>query len=145
MRFGLSMVNLPGRFQVIPGPPRQVFDVAHNTQAVQSLAKNVVEMAISGKTYVLFGALSDKPIVQLLQPFLPLAAGWLLTDLPEQRASCAEDVRQHLLAEAVEDNDITCFSSVALAYQSALELLGEEDCLIVYGSFHTVAGVIEQI
>jgi dihydrofolate synthase/folylpolyglutamate synthase len=34
VRTGLALVELPGRFQVVPGQPALVLDVAHNPQAV---------------------------------------------------------------------------------------------------------------
>ena len=39
VRNGLAMVELPGRFQIVPGQPTLVLDVAHNPQAVAALAR----------------------------------------------------------------------------------------------------------
>jgi dihydrofolate synthase/folylpolyglutamate synthase len=41
VRTGLALVELPGRFQVVPGQPALVLDVAHNPQAVAALARNL--------------------------------------------------------------------------------------------------------
>ncbi|MBR7784785.1 bifunctional folylpolyglutamate synthase/dihydrofolate synthase, partial [Undibacterium sp. LFS511W] len=38
VRTGLVMVDLPGRFQVMPGRPVVVLDVAHNPHAAATLA-----------------------------------------------------------------------------------------------------------
>ena len=44
IRNGLAMVELPGRFQIVPGQPALVLDVAHNPQAVAALAVNLDAM-----------------------------------------------------------------------------------------------------
>ncbi len=44
VRVGLSMVELPGRFQIVPGQPTLVLDVAHNPHSVAALAENLDAM-----------------------------------------------------------------------------------------------------
>jgi dihydrofolate synthase/folylpolyglutamate synthase len=44
IRTGLATVELPGRFQVVPGEPTIVLDVAHNPHAVAALALNLDQM-----------------------------------------------------------------------------------------------------
>jgi dihydrofolate synthase/folylpolyglutamate synthase len=39
VRNGFGMVDLPGRFQVVPGHPVVMLDVAHNPHAVAALAQ----------------------------------------------------------------------------------------------------------
>jgi len=45
IRNGLAHVDLPARFQVLPGRPTVVLDVAHNPQAAGVLAENLAGMA----------------------------------------------------------------------------------------------------
>jgi dihydrofolate synthase/folylpolyglutamate synthase len=40
IRLGLSRVEWAGRFQMLPGQPALVLDVAHNPHAVAALAHN---------------------------------------------------------------------------------------------------------
>jgi dihydrofolate synthase/folylpolyglutamate synthase len=44
VRNGLAFVELPGRFQIIPGQPTLVLDVAHNPHSVAALAANLDAM-----------------------------------------------------------------------------------------------------
>lgn len=44
VRRGLSLVDLPGRFQVLPGRPAVILDVAHNPHAAAHLARNLQSM-----------------------------------------------------------------------------------------------------
>ena len=41
VRRGLAEVTLPGRFQVLPGRPQVILDVAHNVEAAGNLAENL--------------------------------------------------------------------------------------------------------
>ncbi|MEN9945047.1 MAG: hypothetical protein RLY18_1005, partial [Pseudomonadota bacterium] len=45
IRNGLALVELPGRFQVLPGRPTVVLDVAHNPHAAATLAQSIEAMA----------------------------------------------------------------------------------------------------
>jgi dihydrofolate synthase/folylpolyglutamate synthase len=51
VRNGLSMVELPGRFQIVPGQPTLVLDVAHNPHSVAALAANLDAMGFFPTTH----------------------------------------------------------------------------------------------
>ncbi|HTL25912.1 MAG TPA: bifunctional tetrahydrofolate synthase/dihydrofolate synthase, partial [Burkholderiales bacterium] len=54
VRRGLAEVALPGRFQVLPGRPQVILDVAHNPEAAAALAEN---LAVSGYARETLGVL----------------------------------------------------------------------------------------
>ena len=62
IRHGLIDVKLPGRFQVVPGPIQQVFDVAHNPLGAKVLAESLRQQLCTGRTYAVVSMLSDKDI-----------------------------------------------------------------------------------
>jgi dihydrofolate synthase/folylpolyglutamate synthase len=62
VRNGLAFVELPGRFQIIPGQPMLVLDVAHNPHAVAALAANLDAMGFYPCTHAVFGAMADKDL-----------------------------------------------------------------------------------
>ena len=62
MRTGLALVELPGRFQIVPGQPTLVLDVAHNPHAVAALALNLDQMGFYPRTHAVFGAMRDKDL-----------------------------------------------------------------------------------
>jgi len=62
IRNGLAQVQLPARFQVLPGRPTVVLDVAHNPQAARVLAEKPRGMGFYPETYGVFGMLRDKDI-----------------------------------------------------------------------------------
>ncbi len=62
VRQGLLTVELPGRFQILPGRPAVILDVAHNPHAAAVLAENLDNMGFYPATHAVFGMLRDKDI-----------------------------------------------------------------------------------
>ncbi|KDB08949.1 FolC bifunctional protein [Burkholderia sp. lig30] len=145
IRLGLANVELPGRFQVLPGKPSIVLDVAHNPHAAAVLAQNLGNMGYFPYTYAVFGAMHDKDIDGVLQHLKGEIDHWCVTDLPLPRAASAGQLEAALRKAGVEDGadrSVTRFASPADAFRDALERASENDRIVVFGSFHTVAGVM---
>jgi dihydrofolate synthase/folylpolyglutamate synthase len=148
IRSGLAMVELPGRFQVLPGRPTVILDVAHNPHAAAALAQNLGNMGFHPYTYAVFGAMADKDIDGIIAHMKPHVDHWCVTDLPLARAASAADIAAKLSEAGVDgsaadaEHSITAFASPAEAYANARGRAGENDRIAVFGSFLTVAGVI---
>lgn len=145
VRLGLANVELPGRFQVLPGRPAVVLDVAHNPHAAAVLAQNLGSMGFFRYTYAVFGAMHDKDIEGVVKHLKGEIDHWCVTDLPLGRAASAEQLEKVLRAAGVEDgpdNSLARFASPQAAYQDALSRATEDDRIVVFGSFYTVAGVM---
>ncbi|MFI4927442.1 MAG: bifunctional tetrahydrofolate synthase/dihydrofolate synthase, partial [Burkholderiales bacterium] len=82
IRNGLAMVELPGRFQIVPGQPTLVLDVAHNPHSVAALAANLDAMGFYPTTHAVFGAMADKDLAPMFAKIAPLVDRWYFTDLP---------------------------------------------------------------
>ena len=145
VRTGLVMVDLPGRFQVMPGRPTVVLDVAHNPHAAATLSQNLDNMGFHAYTYAVFGSMLDKDVAGVIAQLKQKIDHWHVCDLPLPRAASAGALKQLLLAADVLDDaekSITEFSSPENAYADALSKAGENDRIVVFGSFLTVAGVM---
>src|SRR5450830_1477043 len=92
VRNGLVFVDLPGRFQIVPGQPTLVLDVAHNPHATAALALNLDAMGFFPCTHAVFGAMADKDIAAVMARLGPLVDHWYFTDLPTARAASATDL-----------------------------------------------------
>ena len=71
---------------------------------------------------------------------------WLLTDLPTPRAASATELAGHLAAAGVmagKDRVIETFASPAAALARSRVLAGENDRILVFGSFFTVGAALE--
>lgn len=150
IRTGLALVELPGRFQVLPGRPVVILDVAHNPHAAATLAQNLGNMGFHPYTYAVFGAMQDKDIDGVIAHLKEHVDHWCITDLPLPRAAAASDIEQKLQAAYREKRDVAnaehsvqTFASPAEAFANALSRAGENDRIAVFGSFLTVAGVME--
>ncbi len=150
VRNGLVMLELPGRFQVLPGRPSVILDVAHNPHAAATLAQNLDNMGFHPYTYAVFGAMQDKDIDGVIAQLKDKVDHWCVTDLPLPRAASAEQLRQRLLAAGIvpqeaagAERTIQTFDSPAAAFVNAQGRAGENDRIAVFGSFLTVAGVME--
>ncbi|QWD75273.1 bifunctional tetrahydrofolate synthase/dihydrofolate synthase [Polynucleobacter sp. MWH-UH24A] len=139
IRNGLALVELPGRFQVLPGRPTVVLDVAHNPHAAATLAESIEAMAYHPYTYAVFGAMADKDIDGVLKPLLNTVDYWYCIDLPTPRAASASDLAKRLRAF---NKEALVFMDPGAAYQAALDKAGEGDRILVFGSFYTVSGVM---
>lgn len=144
VRNGLAMVELPGRFQIVPGQPTLVLDVAHNPQAVAALALNLDQMGFYPTTHAVFGAMRDKDIAMLLQRLSPLVDRWYLTDLATPRAAKASELASEVRGTAAgRDVVISEHPSPDLALRAAAAAADPADRIVVFGSFYTVGGVLK--
>ena len=126
---------------MLAGRPTVVLDVAHNPQAVSGLAEKLIELPFAAKTIAVVGMLADKDIAGSLASLAGRVDHWLLADLDVPRGApavaLAATVRQCALGGEVE-----CLSSVASAFRRSAELADENDRILVFGSFYTVAAVM---
>ncbi|MDT7835595.1 bifunctional tetrahydrofolate synthase/dihydrofolate synthase [Aquabacterium sp. OR-4] len=144
VRQGLAMVELPGRFQIVPGEPALVLDVAHNPQAVAALALNLDQMGFYPRTHAVFGAMRDKDIATLLARIAPLVDVWHVTDLPPPRAATAAELAQAVTsASAGRPVVVHMHSQPAQALAAAAASADPTDRIVVFGSFYTVGGVLK--
>ncbi|MEK8048094.1 bifunctional tetrahydrofolate synthase/dihydrofolate synthase [Ideonella margarita] len=144
VRVGLSLVDLPGRFQIVPGQPALVLDVAHNPQSVSALALNLDQMGFFPRTRVVFGAMHDKDLHTVVQRLAALADEWYLTDLPLPRAAKAGELAEIVAAHGGARATHSTHASPADALAAAVSASDPADRIVVFGSFYTVGGVLEK-
>ncbi|SFW21957.1 bifunctional tetrahydrofolate synthase/dihydrofolate synthase [Nitrosovibrio sp. Nv17] len=142
IRRGLMEAALPGRFQVLPGRPATILDVAHNPGAARELADNLAGMGSCRRTYAVFAMLRDKDIEGVARALADRVDRWLIAGTSAPRGATADEVRQALAAAGIGNQDILPFPDVAAAYAAACGEAGEGDRICVFGSFHTVADVL---
>lgn len=144
VRNGLAMVSLPGRFQIVPGQPALVLDVAHNAHAVAVLAENLDAMGFYPCTHLVMGAMADKDVAPMLARIAPLADAWYFSDLPTPRAASAEALKSAWEALGLRpDARMSCHASPQAALQAAVTAANPADRIVVFGSFYTVGGILE--
>jgi len=144
VRNGLAMVALPGRFQIVPGEPTLVLDVAHNPHAAAALAVNLDAMGFFPTTHAVFGAMADKDLVPMFERLNPIIDRWYFTDLPIGRAETGARLCSRWQAvNKRPDTSAQAFSDPAQALRAAVDAADPADRIVVFGSFHTVGGVLK--
>ena len=144
VRNGLALVDLPGRFQVVPGQPALVLDVAHNPHSVAALALNLDAMGFYPTTHAVFGAMADKDLTPMLQRMDPLVDRWYFADLPTPRAASGAALQAAWQAVTKRTDAVSAVFSTPLdALHAAAAKAQAADRIVVFGSFYTVGGVLE--
>jgi len=143
IRNGLALVELPGRFQIIPGQPALVLDVAHNPHAVAALTENLDAMGFYPTTHAVFGAMADKDVAPMLARVGPLVDRWYFSDLPTERAAKAAQLKDTWQAgNTRKDAQASTHAHPQAALDAAVAAADPADRIVVFGSFFTVGGIL---
>ena len=144
IRNGFAMVELPGRFQIIPGQPTLVLDVAHNPHAVAALSENLDAMGFYPTTHAVFGAMADKDISAIMARVGVLVDRWYFCDLPTARASSAQDLQKQWQQTNTRQNvTSSTYEDPQSGLEAAVAAADPADRIVVFGSFFTVGGVLK--
>jgi dihydrofolate synthase/folylpolyglutamate synthase len=143
IRRGLIEVHLAGRFQIFPGRPVVVLDVAHNPQAARMLSANLSNMGPHRSTWAVFGMLTDKDIDGVIDALGERVTHWLPCTLAGRRAASADFLAARLHAKGMLVVDEFASPGEALAW--AQENADEDDRILAFGSFLTVAGAMQAL
>ena len=139
VRRGLAEVALPARFQVLPGRPQVVLDVAHNPEAAAVLAHNLGEGGYAPETIAVFGMLRDKDIAGVVRAVAPRITKWNLATLPGPRGADSAFLSEVFFQLKIK-TPVVKHETVPAALAAAKKEARENDKIVVFGSFLTVAG-----
>ncbi|HUL66367.1 MAG TPA: bifunctional tetrahydrofolate synthase/dihydrofolate synthase [Burkholderiaceae bacterium] len=144
VRQGLLTVEIPARFQVLPGRPAVVLDVAHNPHAAAVLAANLDNMGFYPRTHAVFGMLRDKDVAGVIARIGARVDRWHIGPTPGARGADSEWLASQVRAVLAEANkpDVVEHATLVDAYAAALGEADVDDRIIVFGSFTTVAEVM---
>ncbi|NOZ26024.1 MAG: bifunctional folylpolyglutamate synthase/dihydrofolate synthase [Nitrospirae bacterium] len=155
IRSGLSRTSWPGRCEltVFRGMP-VLLDGAHNPEAARALSETLqgVFLSASGRSegydglILVFGAMADKDIEEILGPLLPLARAVVFTAPSYGRSESpgrlcrlsAEILDARTARDGAGPESIHTAPSVEEALELASRLCRRGDLVVVTGSFYTV-------
>lgn len=138
---GLIEVEWPARFQVLPGRPAVVLDVGHNPHAARVLRAGLDQMGFFPQTHAVFGMMADKDIAGVVACLADRIGVWHVAAPAIPRAATPEKVGEiiHLSATGAQ---VRIYPTVAQAWQGACKSAAENDRILAFGSFYTVAEVM---
>ncbi|WP_250461857.1 bifunctional tetrahydrofolate synthase/dihydrofolate synthase [Microbulbifer litoralis] len=144
----LAGIRLAGRCQQLEWRGRSLLlDVGHNPAAAEYLARWLARHPVSGRTHALVAAMADKDLPGLFAPLRQRVDRWYPALLPgnSRAADCnglLGGLREAGIDKAAIDGDCP---TVIDGLERLLATAGTQDRLLVFGSFFTVAEVLQQI
>ncbi len=141
IRSGLLRAEIPGRFQVLPGQPVVILDVAHNPHAARALAANLARLPPAGKTIAVFAMFKDKDIAGVVNAMTGRITHWLVATTEGARGATAEQLAREVTRVGAAQS-LEVFDDVVSAWSAACKLASGNDKIIVFGSFLTVSAVM---
>jgi dihydrofolate synthase/folylpolyglutamate synthase len=143
VRNGLAMVELPGRFQIVPGQPALVLDVAHNPHSVAALAPTWMRWASTPHARRVRRHGRQGPGPDAGRRWGPLVDRWYFTDLPTPAPKPAPACWPQWQASGkAQGRAGQAFADPLQALRAAVAAADPADRIVVFGSFYTVGGVL---
>ncbi|WP_318513986.1 bifunctional tetrahydrofolate synthase/dihydrofolate synthase [Photobacterium leiognathi] len=139
---GLKKAQLPGRMQRVSEQPLIIMDVAHNPHSAEYFANQLSKIKQKegkNKIHAVVAMLHDKDIASTIAAMRDTVDYWYPASLIGPRAATAEEILQHLPANCVG------FDKPESAFDQALTQVGEDDMVIVFGSFYTVGQITSHL
>lgn len=142
VRSALSGVSITGRRQnVTVDGVRFILDVAHNPAAVSALLEYLHSSCSNGRKIAVFSVMGDKDYAAMLGLAAETFDAWMLGDQPDNaRSARAADLAAVLDELGVER--VSHSKNVRQALARARQLAAPGDCVVVFGSFTTVAAAL---
>jgi dihydrofolate synthase/folylpolyglutamate synthase len=135
---GAASVRWPGRLQWIDGTPPLLLDGAHNPAALAALSPEVTALAGGRRVVVLFGAMADKQLDEMLPLAAQMSDEVVLTSVGGGRAASATTLAGMLV-------EGTAVEPVAEALAEARRRAGRSGLVLVCGSLALVGAVLAQL
>ena len=139
---GLTTARAPGRFQRIARAPDVILDVAHNPEAARALASTLREQPVGGRTLAVVGMLADKDAAGVFAALRGEVDAWWTCTPGSPRAQDAAALAALLRTQA-GSAPIRVQPDVNAALAEAQSAAHEGDRILVFGSFYTVAAVLD--
>ena len=136
---GLTKTTLSGRLQTVMHEGHAwLLDIAHNPQSIQSLVTYL--KTETRPVYLVFSALEDKDIVQMMQMLEPIVSQWWIAPLNAPRAADLSRLKRSAMSAGL--TEISWCDNINDACTSAQFSAEEKDVLLLAcGSFLTIEQV----
>ena len=136
---GIAQAQNTARFQIIQRQPEIILDVAHNPHAARALASSLNALPAK-RTIAVFSILADKDSDAVINTLQGSIDEWYIAPLDLPRGMTLTALTAKLKKHNIQT--IHPYNTIQAAYTAALSQVTENDRIIVFGSFHTVAEVL---
>lgn len=132
--------KVPGRLQKVSSQPEILLDVGHNALAAQAVAAFLREKGKINTTCVL-AMLADKSAEEVAHALDGVCSRWLCAGSPGARGQTGSALAERV-KKTLPEARVSAFDSLDDAMQSAAADLGENQTILVFGSFSTAADAV---
>ena len=130
--------GIQGRYEIICEKPRIIFDSAHNPEGVKSFIEEFSKESNNyQERYLLFGAMKDKSISEMLKILGPYFSRILVTKIDIERSANEEELET---AAKSAGKQITIVQNGSKLVQDFFNE-GREKCLVVLGSMYLLGEI----
>ena len=140
----ISHTKVAGRTELFKADCDVILDVAHNPQAARYLASHIMSMTTENKYHQIIGVvgmLADKDIINTLLPMSDVIDDWYIGELSIPRTASSKFITKQLTIASTGTKLVNCFDNIAQAFKMASQNSNENDLIVVFGSFYTVAEI----
>jgi dihydrofolate synthase/folylpolyglutamate synthase len=146
IRHTLEHVHVAGRLQCIAEHPRTLVDVGHNPQAARALAAWLDAEPSAGRVFAVYGALADKDVAGVVEALGRRVDGWFLAGLERDTPrGLPADAIAATLAAVLPGSAAQAFPDVAQAWAAARDAAGDEDTVLLFGSFFVAGAALSTV
>jgi dihydrofolate synthase / folylpolyglutamate synthase len=132
---GIRQTRWPGRFEIIPGVPEIVLDVAHNPAGAWALRSTLSACYADRRLIFVFGAMRDKAISEIAEILFPVAERVIATIADNPRSATPDEIRE---AASRAQSEIEACPDVPSAIVRARELAETNGIVVITGSIYIV-------
>jgi len=144
--FAIQNTTVIGRLQkLVHNDIQLILDVAHNEAAATKLCEYLTNEPANGVTRAVFGCMKDKDLEAIINAIQQPIDEWFVSSLDTDRGLPASEIARCIRANKSAKQQISCtsFTTVIQAVEAAVAQSSVQDRVVVFGSFHVVAPVLE--
>lgn len=134
----IKNTGIQGRYEIICHKPKIIFDSAHNPEGVGIFVKEFSRESNTYKErYLLFGAMKDKSIVEMLKILTPYFNQIFVTVIDIDRSANEEELESAAKSAGTKINIVKNGSKFVRDFH----LENEDKCLVVLGSMYLLGEI----
>jgi len=132
---GISGAEWRGRLEILDSRPRIILDGAHNPAAAHTVREYIESFLQPRQIVMIFGAMKDKAIQEMVRVLFPLAREVVLTRPEYERSAKPHDILSFISQDSIS---VRSTASVQEAIDIAKQLASEDDTILIVGSLFLV-------
>ncbi|MFV8828741.1 bifunctional folylpolyglutamate synthase/dihydrofolate synthase [Alkalihalobacterium sp. APHAB7] len=140
VRAGLQQATIKNRIEVVQTEPMIIMDGGHNQEGVQALVDTLLNSFPNKKFTVLFSAMVDKDVKEMVKSLQQLTDTIILTTFPHPRSIQRGDI-----VSVLDDQTLQFKEDYKTAYHQLKGDLQEDEVLVITGSLNFLSFVREKV